>query len=68
MERSNADTKEKSLDGLNYPIIKIPNNYKYNLLIFYKIWKKYNEFQLTKNKIDLNNRKIKNHPPSPVMA
>ena len=26
---------------------------------------KYNEIQLTKNKMDLNNRKIKNRPPSP---
>ena len=28
--------------------------------------KKYNEIQLTNNKMDLNNRKITNHPPSPV--
>ena len=27
---------------------------------------KYNEIQSTKNKMDLNNRKITNHPPSPV--
>ena len=32
---------------------------------FYKKWKKYNEIQLTKNKMDLNNRKMTNHPPSP---
>ena len=36
------------------------------MVIFYKKWKKYNEIQLTKNKIDLNNRKMTNHPPSPV--
>ena len=36
------------------------------MVIFYKKWKKYNEIQLTKNKMDLNNRKITNHPPSPV--
>ena len=35
------------------------------MVIFYKKWKKYNEFQLTKNKMDLNIRKITNHPPSP---
>ena len=35
------------------------------MVIFYKKWKKYNEIQLTKNKMDLKNRKIKNHPPSP---
>ena len=36
------------------------------MVIFYKKWKKYNEFQLTKNKMDLNNRKMTNHPPSPL--
>ena len=33
------------------------------MVIFYKKWKKYNETQLTKNKIDLNIRKMTNHPP-----
>ena len=28
--------------------------------------KKYNEIQLTKNKIDLRNRKMTNHPPAPM--
>ena len=32
------------------------------MVIFYKKWKKYNEIQLTKNKMDLNNRKMTNHP------
>ena len=36
------------------------------MVLFYKKWKKYNEIQLTKNKMDLNNPIIKNHPPSPV--
>ena len=35
------------------------------MALFYMIWKKYNEIQLTKNKLDLNYRKITNHPPSP---
>ena len=35
------------------------------MVILYKKWKKYNEFQLTKNKMDLNIRKMTNHPPSP---
>ena len=35
------------------------------MIIFYKKWKKYNEIQLTKNKMDLNIRKMTNHPPSP---
>ena len=34
------------------------------MVIFYK-WKKYNEIPLTKNKMDLNIRKMTNHPPSP---
>ena len=32
---------------------------------FQKIWKNYNEIQLTKNKMDSNSRIMKNHPPSP---
>ena len=41
------------------------NNNKHNIVIFYKKWKKLNKIQLTKNKMDLNNQKIKNHQPSP---
>ena len=36
------------------------------MVVFYKIWKKYNGIQVIKNKTDLNKRKIKNHPPSQV--
>ena len=36
------------------------------MVIVYKKFKKYNEIQLTKNKMDLNNRKITNRPHSPV--
>ena len=36
------------------------------MVIFSEKWKKYNEIQLIQNKIDLNNEKIKNPPPSPV--
>ena len=32
------------------------------MAIFYKKWKKYNEIQLTKNKMDLNIRNMTNHP------
>ena len=35
------------------------------MVIFYKKWKKYNEIQLTKNKMDVNIRKMTNHSPSP---
>ena len=40
------------------------NNNKLNMVVFDEKWKKYNEIQLTKNKMDLNNRKMNNHPPS----
>ena len=36
------------------------------MVIFDKKWKKYNKIQLTKNKMDLNIRKMTNHPPSPA--
>ena len=35
------------------------------MVIFYKKWKYDNEIQLKKNKMDLNIRKMTNHPPSP---
>ena len=35
------------------------------MVIFYKKGKKYNEIQLTKSKMDLNIRKMTNHPPTP---
>ena len=42
------------------------NNNKQNMVIVYKKWKKYKEIKLTKNKMELNNRKMINHPPSPI--
>ena len=36
------------------------------MVIFYKKWKKCNEIQLTKNKMDSNIRKMTNHAPSLV--
>ena len=36
------------------------------MVIFYKKWKKYNKIKMTKNKMDLNIRKMTNHPPYPV--
>ena len=38
------------------------------MVIFNKKWKKYNEIQLTKNIMDLNIRKMTNHPPSPGLC
>ena len=35
------------------------------MVLFYKIWKKYNENQLIKNKMDFVNRKITNLHPNP---
>ena len=61
MERSKAGTNKKSPDG-HHIFTKMQYN-KHNLLVFNKIWKKHNEIQLTKNKIDLNIQKM-NHPPS----
>ena len=63
MEKSTAGTNERRPDGLSYPnrntiIIN-------NLVKFYKKCKTNNEIQLTKNKMDLNNGKMTNHPPSP---
>ena len=63
MERSKAGVKERSPEGLSHPNQK--NNNKHNILIFYKKWKKYNEIQLTKIKMDINIRKITNRQPSP---
>ena len=37
------------------------------MVLFYKVWKKFNEIQLTKNKMHMNNRQMKNHPPSPTL-
>ena len=34
------------------------------MVIFYNKCKKHNEIELTKNKMDLNNRKMTNHQPS----
>ena len=38
------------------------------MVIFYKKWKKYNETQLTKNKMDLNIRKMTYHPPCGIQT
>ena len=57
--------KKKDVPTAYHILIKYNNN-KHNTVIFYfKKWKKYNEIQLTKNKMNLNNRKMTNHPPSP---
>ena len=37
------------------------------MVIVYKKWKKYNEIQLTKNKMDLNIRKMTKNQPSPEL-
>ena len=61
IEIRKAGTKKRTSDGLSYPnqntiIINIICN------IFTRNIKNYNEIQLTKNKMDLNNRKMTNHP------
>ena len=66
MEKNKAGTNKSSPDGLSHPnrntiIIN-------NLVKFYKKWKKNNEIQLTRNKMDLNNRKMISHPSSPELS
>ena len=58
--------KEKEIQTAYHNLIKIQNNNnnKHNMVIFYKKWKKQDEIKLTKNKMDLNNRKKKKHPSS----
>ena len=53
MEKSKVGTKKKMS---RRPITSYSkyNNNKQNVVIFYKKWKKYNEIQLTKNKMDFN--------------
>ena len=63
MERTKASKKKRSPDGLSHPNEKTNNN-KHNIVIFYKKYEKYNEILLTRNKMDLNNRKTTN-PASP---
>ena len=63
MEKSKAGAKERSPDSLsitnqNTILIKIKCYY------FTRYGKK-NEIELTKNKMDFNNRKMTNRPPSP---
>ena len=49
--------------------LKYNNNKKHNLLVFYEIWKKYNEIQLTKNKWTWTIEKLKIiHPPMQYMS
>ena len=62
MERSQAGTKGRSLDCLALPN---QNTIQINNMVLFS---KYKEIQLTKNKMDLNNRKMTNHPPSPVIS
>ena len=50
-----AKKQEKRVLKIKY------NNNKQKMLVLYKRWKKYNQFQLTKNKMDLNNRKMTNY-------
>ena len=60
MERSKAGRNKRIPDGTSRPKPKYNNN-KQNIVIFNKKRKKYNEIQLTKNKINLN---LTNHPAS----
>ena len=61
-EKCKRARKKTSPGDLSYPI-KL-HIHKHNM-VFYEMFKNYNEIQLIKIKMDLNNRKIKNLPPSP---
>ena len=62
MEKSTPGTKERSPDSLSLPN---QNTILINIKWYYFTrYEKNNEIQLTKNKMDLNNRKMTNHPPS----
>ena len=65
MEKSTAGTNKRSPYGLSHPNRNRIITNKHNLVKFYKKWEKFNELHLTK-KMDLNNRKMENHPPSPI--
>ena len=62
---SKAGTKGRCPDGLSPPDQNTILINTINMVLFYKIRKRYNEIQLTKNKMDLNNRKMTHRPPSP---
>ena len=54
---------EKNEVTTAYHIKSKYNNNEHYMVIFHKKWKNYNETQL-KKKMDLNIRKMTNHPPS----
>ena len=64
MERSKAGTQKIIPDGLLHPNRNTIITTIINILVFYKIWKKYYEIQLTKTKMNFNNQK-NTYPPSP---
>ena len=65
MEGSKAGTNKRSPDGLSQPN---QNTILINIIVlYYNMWKKHNEIQLTKTKTGLNNRKMTNHPPFPEL-
>ena len=58
MEKVQWNSIDKTQNGLKYSkndkssTLPPYNNNKQNVVIFFKKWKKYNEMQLTKNKMD----------------
>ena len=65
MKKNTAGTKERSPDCLSLPN---QNTILMNIKLYYftRYGKKYIEIILTISKMDLNNRKMTNYPPSPV--
>ena len=65
MKSSKESTKNINLEGLSLPNQNTIIINKYVCIL--KDMNEYNEIQIRKNKMDLNNRKLKNPPPSPVL-
>ena len=67
MEKSKAGTKKMKYQPPITTLSKYNIN-KHNMVVFCRKWKKYNVNKVTKNRMDLNNRKMKNYPPSPYLV
>ena len=70
-ERREYGTKKSGHEKTSPAGLSLPNQNR--IIIINIIWQysirhaKHNEIQLTKNKMDLNNLKMKNHPPARII-
>ena len=63
MERSEVHSKKKKILTAYHYLIKIYNNNKHNMVVFYMIKKKVQLNPINKNKMNRNIKKMKNHLP-----